>query len=323
MSKKTIATLITGMLMLTAYTAGNPPYAGDCGSARVMCKLDPLGRKVCFIQLPCVRGEGWDTLQQVRFWRQIMRLSPDSALISVAETRAVLGRIRMREYTMLDDSGKLAYKAKIREKHHLSAHTQLYITTGKNWFYNPQVVAPKIQHAIAIFDSLGVDPFLAQAVLLIESPVGNMRSEAGAYGHFQLMKDVARQFGLRVDRHTDQREDFEMSAVAAAKLFRDICIPYAAKMLDEQGYSYHERALGFRLLALHIYHAGASTVRKALGVTSIQSDGNALIRQLWKTEYGYFRNAAQNYSQLVLASYLEFNHYMMNYATEYEFIPGP
>jgi cytochrome P450 len=36
----------------------------------------------------------------------------------------------------------------------------------------------------------------------------------------------------------------------------------------------------------------------------------------------YFRNAAQNYSQLVLASYLEFNHYMMNYGMDYEFIPG-
>lgn len=322
MNRKAITILLTALLLLNFSAGSIPPPGGDCGSARVLCKLDPIGRKVCFVQLPCVREEGWDTLQHVRFWRQIMRLSPDSALVSVAETREVLARIRMRDYTHLGDSERMQYKAAIRSKHDLPAHTRLYVTTGKNWFYNPHVVAPKIQQAIAIFDSLGVDPFLAQAVLLIESPVGNLRSESGAYGHFQLMKDVARQFGLRVDRHTDEREDFEKSAVAAAKLFRDICIPYAASMLQDQGYTYHERALWFRLLAMHIYHAGAGTVRKALNATPIQADGSALIRQLWKTEYGHFRNAAQNYSQLVLASYLEFNHYMMNYGMEYEFIPG-
>ena len=125
-----------------------------------------------------------------------MRLNPDSALVSIADTREILCRIRMRDYSVLGDSERMAYKATVREKYALPSHTRLYITTGKNWFYNPHVVAPKIQQAIAIFDSLGVDPFLAQAVLLIESPVGNLRSEAGAYGHFQLMKEVARQFGL-------------------------------------------------------------------------------------------------------------------------------
>lgn len=323
MNKKQLILILSGLFLLAASPGMVPPPGGDCGSARVLCKLDPLGRKVCFVQLPCVREEGWDTLQQVHFWRQIMRLSPDSALISVAATREILGKIRMRDYTQLSDSAKMVYKARVRDQHHLNPHTRLYITNGKNWFYNPQVVAPKIQQAISIFDSLRVDPFLAQAVLLIESPTGNLRSEAGAYGHFQLMKDVARQFGLRVDRNADEREDFEKSAVAAAKLFRDICIPYAAAMLREQGYSYHERALWFRLLALHIYHAGAGTVKKALNSMPVQPDGSSLIRQLWKTEYGYFRNAAQNYSQLVLASYLEFNHYMMNYGMEYELIPGP
>lgn len=322
MNKRLVLFGWLGLFLLTASFGNKPVSGGDCGSARVLCKLDPAGRKVCFVQLPCIREEGWDTLQHVQFWRQIMRLNPDSALISIAETRQILGRIRIRDYSTLGDSAKLAYKTAIREKHHLPSHTRLYITTGKNWFYNPQVVAPKIQQAIAIFDSLGVDPFLAQAVLLIESPVGNLRSEAGAYGHFQLMKEVARQFGLRVDRQTDEREDFEKSAIAAARLFRDICIPYAASMLNEYGYNEHERALSFRLLAMHIYHAGAGTVHKALSATPRQEDGSALIRQLWNTEYGHFRNAAQNYSQLVLASYLEFNHYMMNYGLEYEFIPG-
>jgi hypothetical protein len=302
--------------------ANKSNYGADCGSARVLCKLDPEGRQVCFVQLGCIRDEGWDTLNQVRFWRQIMRMSPDSALVSIAATRQVLQRIRMRDYSLMDEWGKDSFKHLLRQKYSLDSTEKIYITSGKNWFYNPYVVAPKIKRAIEIFDSLGVDPFLAQSVLLIESPVGNLKSEAGAYGHFQLMKSVAKQFGLRVDNRMDEREDFEKSAVAAAKLFREICIPYAASMLKDKGYDFHQRSLWFRLMAMHIYHAGAGTVRGALSVMPTYGNGRELITNLWQTEKGYFKNAAQNYSQLVLASYIEFNHYMMNYALEHQIIPG-
>ena len=45
-----------------------------------------------------------------------------------------------------------------------------------------------------------MDPWYAQAILMIESPNKLQKSNAGAYGSFQLMKDVARLFGLKVNK---------------------------------------------------------------------------------------------------------------------------
>ena len=295
-------------------------FTSNCGTARVICKLDPTGNPVCFVQLPCVKAEGWDTLNQVAFWRQIMRLAPDSALVNTANSRQVLGTILMSDYLKLNSEARDSFKQSWSAQHSIADNEKIFITVGKNWFYNPKNIAPKVKRAVEIFDSLGVDPFLAQAVLLIESPVGNLKSESGAYGQFQLMKSVARQFGLRVDAIVDERVDFDKSAAAAARLFKEICIPYSARMLQELNLPYHEQSLWFRLLVMHVYHAGAANVRKALSMMPEVSSGKAFIQALWNIEYGSFRNAAQNYSQLVLASYLEFNHYMMNYGMDYRYL---
>lgn len=297
-------------------------FTSNCGTARVICKLDPGGHPVCFVQIPCVKAEGWDTLNQVAFWRQIMRLAPDSALVNTATTRNVLGSILMSDYLKLSPEARDSFKASWSAKHRVENNEKIFITVGKNWFYNPRVVAPKVKRAVEIFDSMGVDPFLAQSVLLIESPVGNLKSESGAYGQFQLMKSVAKQFGLRVDAEIDERADFDKSAAAAARLFKEICIPYSARMLQDLNIPYHEQSLWFRLLVMHVYHAGAANVRKALYIMPEVASGKAFIQSLWNIEYGSFRNAAQNYSQLVLASYLEFNHYMMNYGMDYRFVAG-
>ena len=295
-------------------------FTANCGTTRVICKLDREGYPVCFVQVPCIKTEGWDTMAQIKFWRRIMRLAPDSGLVNAASSRTIMGTIRMDDYLQLNTDKRDSFKQNWAEKHGLPAHDRVYITSGKNWFYNPKNIAPKIKRAIELFDSMGVDPFFAQAVLLIESPVGNLKSESGAYGQFQLMKSVARQFGLKVDARIDEHEDFEKSAVAASRLFNEICIPYAAKMLEEAGYPYHRQSLWFRLLVMHVYHAGAANVKNALKMMPNVASGIDFIRSLWTIESGSFRNAAQNYSQLVLASYLEFNHYMMNYGMDYRFV---
>jgi len=297
-------------------------FTSNCGTARVMCKLDPNGNQVCFVQVPCIKTEGWDTLNQVSFWRRIMRLSPDSALVNTSSSRYILGSIRMNDYLRLSPEARDSFKQLWRIQCSVASDEKIFITVGKNWFYNPQLIAPRIKRAVELFDSMGVDPFLAQSVLLIESPVGNLKSESGAYGQFQLMKGVARQFGLKVDAHLDERADFDKSAAAAARLFKEICIPYSAKMLEELGYPYHEQSLWFRLLVMHVYHAGAGNVRGALGFIPDVASGKAMIQSLWSVESGNFRNAAQNYSQLVLASYLEFNHYIMNYGMDYRYLAG-
>ena len=56
---------------------------------------------------------------------------------------------------------------------------------------------------------------------------------------------------------------------------------------------------------LHVYHAGAYNVAKAVNYANLNDGGMDFIRTLWETKYGHFGNASQNYSQVALASLLE------------------
>jgi hypothetical protein len=120
------------------------------------------------------------------------------------------------------------------------------------------------------------------------------------------MKDVARMYGLKVNKNVDERADFSRSAYAASSLIKTVCIPYAYKMLDSVNIRYFsEDELWFKLLVMHIYHAGAYNVQKAL-LTLNPTQGNMdLIYNLWRTQTARFKSASQNYSQLVLAAMLE------------------
>ena len=63
---------------------------------------------------------------------------------------------------------------------------------------------------------------------------------------------------------------------------------------------------------MHVYHAGAGNVKKAVNVINPTEGNMELITTLWQTEAGGFRNASQNYSQLVLASMLELDDIINN-----------
>ena len=119
------------------------------------------------------------------------------------------------------------------------------------------------------------------------------------------MKPVARQLGLKVNKHVDERSDFNKSAWAAAKLIRTICIPYTNKMLDARGITYNQTDLWYRLLVLHVYHAGAGNVAKAINVIDPCEGNIELIKSLWQTKAGQFGIASQNYSQVALANLIE------------------
>src|SRR5690606_8424028 len=88
-------------------------------------------------------------------------------------------------------------------------------------------------------------------------------------------------------------------------LLKNICIPRARTMLDSLRIPYSENELWFRLLVMHVYHAGALNVQKALYACQPCSGGMPLIFNLWQTQTARFRSASQNYSQLVLAAMLE------------------
>jgi len=55
---------------------------------------------------------------------------------------------------------------------------------------------------------------------------------------------------------------------------------------------------------LHIYHAGAGNVGGLIDNMKPETGGMQLITDMWQNEFGGFKNASQNYSQVALASNL-------------------
>jgi len=249
-----------------------------------------------------------DTLPQIKFWRNIMNMHEDTAFICVANSRCIVQKISVKDWNSKSDSAKKYYKDSVRVAKNLDTTSRILLTAGKKFFYDFDKTSLNFDKGIRCFIQNDVDPWYAQAILLIESPNKLQKSNVGAYGPFQLMKDVARMYGLKVNKSADERANFERSAYAASSLLKNICIPRARRMLDSMRISnYSEDELWFRLLVMHVYHAGAGNVQRAL-YSFCPTEGNMdLIYTLWNTQAGKFKSASQNYSQLVLAAMLEMN----------------
>ncbi|MEO6304197.1 MAG: hypothetical protein ABIP51_13610 [Bacteroidia bacterium] len=249
-----------------------------------------------------------DTVAQVKFWRSIMKLHEDSAIVNFAGSRTVVQKICVKEWNLRSDSLKKWYRDSIRLAYNVDSTNRVLITTGKKFFYDFDKTSQNFQNGINCFIENGVDPWFAQAILLIESPNKLQKSNAGAYGPFQLMKEVARLFGLKVNKQIDERANFERSAFASSSLIKTVCIPKAHKMLDSLNITgYSEQDLWFKLLVMHVYHAGSYNVQSALFTFKPQQGNMDVIYNLWQAQTARFKNASQNYSQLVLAAMLEMN----------------
>lgn len=247
-----------------------------------------------------------DTVPQVKFWRNVMNLHQDSALICIAGSRCVIEKVSINDWNLKSDSAKKYYKDSVRCAMNIDTNSRILLTSGKKFFYDFEKTSLNFEKGIHCFIENGVDPWYAQAILLIESPNKLQKSNVGAYGSFQLMKDVARMYGLKVNKQMDERTDFDRSAYAASSLIKTICIPRARIMLDSMKIiNYSEEELWFRLLVMHVYHAGAYNVQKALYSFAPKEGNMALIYTLWQTQAGKFKSSSQNYSQLVLAAMLE------------------
>lgn len=248
--------------------------------------------------------ERWDILAQPNFWKQVMLLHQDSCLINIAATREVLGKDSFVKWKGQTEPQKLAYKDSVRKAFNLDSTEKIYVTSGKNHFYQFEKVIPSISKAIPIFKKYNTDPWYAQAILLIESPGKIEYSNVGAYGPFQLMKSVARSHGLVVNKSVDERKDFDKSAMGAASLLRKTCIPEAKRILKKNNIPFDENEVWFKLFVLHIYHAGAGNVDGLITSFDVKPSGQQLITKMWHSEWGGFKNASQNYSQVALAAML-------------------
>ncbi len=258
-----------------------------------------------FVYESRIRKEGWDTLTQIIFWRKVMRTPPEYGYVSLASNRKVLAHIKSDYYDDLNYQQKRALKDSVRRYYKLPVGEMVYVTYGRSDFYQIREAMPNIHKAVPLFEAEGVPAWYAQSILLIESPGKDQMSSTGAYGPFQLMKSVAIEQGLKVNSKVDERVNFEKAARASAKLIRNVCIPKTRAMLQQQGIAYQETDLWFRLLVLHVYHAGSGNVSGALRKCKTRVGGPELIQELWYTKYRGFGNASQNYSQVALAAYLE------------------
>lgn len=257
------------------------------------------------IQSQDIIGEGWQNLPQVMFWRRVMRLDPQYSYLNVASTRRILMQVPTDYYNRMSSRRRQQFKDSILLAKGLPRTTKLYVTTGKADFYQVHKALPSIDKGIQVFMREEVDPWYAQAILLIESPGRNLHSSVGAAGQFQLMKDVAIDRGLVVNSTRDDRLNFHRAARAAAGHIERVCLPQTRALLDDYGIDYEETDTWFRLLVLHNYHAGGGNVRAAFRKIRPSRGGIQLMQQLWQTRASGFQNASQNYSQIALSALIE------------------
>lgn len=246
----------------------------------------------------------WDALPQTIFWKQVLTLSKDSCLINVANTRQILHKMAFADWTKQTELQKDLYKDSLKKAYGLDPSIKINVTFGKNDFYKIKEVTPSISDGIREFRNLGVDPWYAQSILMIESPAQMKKSESGAYGPFQLMPSVARAYGLKVNNYVDERADFKRSAYGAAKLIKQVCIPEAKNILNRYNIAYNESDLWFRLFVMHVYHAGSGNVSSVMRKIQPTTGGQELIQKMWTTSAGAFGNSSQNYTQITLAAHL-------------------
>jgi hypothetical protein len=277
-----------------------------CSDVVGVCRLDDkLSRNYVFDKQ--IYNYRCDTLSQIKFWRQIMNLHQDSSLLSLGHNRQVVAKTHHKSWATQNDEKKQFYRDSVRCANGQDSSCRVLLTEGKQFFYDFERAFENFDRGINDFVANDVDPWYAQAILLIESPNKLQKSNAGAYGPFQLMKEVARLFGLKVNRQLDERADFDRSAYAASSLIKTICIPNTKLILDSLHIEYNESDLWFKLLVMHSYHAGSGNVKLALHTFMPQKGDMNLIYNLWHAQTRHFRSASQNYSQLVLAAMLEMN----------------
>ncbi len=298
--------LVFLLLLLSGLIRAGDSLSFNSGKVRIPLKDD----EKFFMPTQDIFREGLDTLNQTLFWRRLMRLTPDSGVISVGNSRIILEVIPVILWTNLNEKQQEDYRDSVRKSQGIDSLSRILFTRGKGDFYKFEDVMPDIHRGITVFEENGTDPFYAQAILLIESPGRLQKSPVGAYGPFQIMRRVAQHMGLKVNKYVDERKDFDKSAWAAAKLIRTICVPYTNAMLEKRGIAWCETDLWYRLLVLHVYHAGAGNVEKALVVINPEVGSMDLIKTLWQTKAGAFGNSSQNYSQLAIASFLELDESM-------------
>ena len=97
-------------------------------------------------------NEGWDLLPQPSFWKKVMMLSPDSCIINVAATRHILYYESFNDWKSQTEEEKDSVRMDIRFNYGLDSNELLYVTSGKNHFYDFKKVMPTLSKGIEVFE---------------------------------------------------------------------------------------------------------------------------------------------------------------------------
>jgi len=267
-----------------------------------------------WVPIPHSELDNFAQLPAVKFWQRVLSLNSDSVVVFSKGERQILRILPQSDLKLLQDScGRDSFYHNIRFHHELNHACQLKYLQGRKEFYHFNNVVPAIPVAAKIFSQFEVSPVLAELVLLIESPSNpHIKSISGAAGHFQLMPYVAKKYGLTISSNQDDRVNLEKSAMAAAKHFKYYCIPQANKILQNNHIDIDQNALWYQLFVLHVYHAGSGNVAKVVQQIGEVRDGNYLIQMMWQFTAGGFKSSSQNYSQIALAAYLNYEAFLFN-----------
>ena len=300
--------IILGVTAISGRAFANSPV--NTLISKTVCGVKDTGM-MSFVSNRQLFEEQWDTLPQVKFWQQVVKLNADTAIINIAASRTPVQKIAFSDWSCRADCDKSEFKKFVCLANNLDTATNLYVTSGKREFYEYKRVIPTISQSVIIFQENHVDPWYAQSILLIENPGKNAnKSSVGANGPFQLMREVAKRYGLKVNGKIDERTNLTKAAFTASQLIKNSCIPKVKSCLDKVGLTYNETDLWFRLLVLHAYHAGPGNVACVINQLNPSKGGIDLFTKIWQTECGGFKNESQNYSQIALANLVVFEKFI-------------
>jgi hypothetical protein len=107
-----------------------------------------------FIRDTTLYSDGWDTLPQTKFWRDVISLTCDSCIINVAYCRKPVNKINRLIWMNQSEPEKLTFKDSVCRVSGLDTATNLYVTAGKGEFYEVKKVLPDISKAIRVFEKI-------------------------------------------------------------------------------------------------------------------------------------------------------------------------
>ena len=67
-----------------------------------------------FVQNQQLYAQGWDTLAQPHFWRELMTMEDDSALINVGSTRQIIKKVAVADWNMQTETQKDAVRDSVK-----------------------------------------------------------------------------------------------------------------------------------------------------------------------------------------------------------------